>query len=57
MSLDYVRGGEAVRASTVNSLIDAVAGGGAWSPDLIVTGTPKGPQFTAPTRFGSTSFD
>ena len=57
MSLDYVRGGEAVRASTVNSLIDAVAGSGGQSPDLIGSGTPRGPQFTAPTRFGSTSFD
>lgn len=57
MSLDYVRRGEAVKASTVNSLIEAVAGGGNQSPDLIVTGTPRGPQFAAPTQFGSTTFD
>ena len=54
MSLDYVSPGEGVKASTVNSLIEAVQGGGNMSPDLIVTGTRSGPQLVAPARTGST---
>ena len=53
MSLDYVRAGETVRSSTINSLIGAVAGGGNQSPDLIVTGTPRGPQFAKQAETGS----
>lgn len=55
MSLDYVARGEGIKASTVNSLIDAVQGGGNMSPDLIVTGTRTGPQFVAPAQLGSSS--
>lgn len=54
MSLDYVARGEGIKASTVNSLIDAVQGGGNMSPDLIVTGTRTGPRIVAPTAVGST---
>ena len=57
MALNYVSRGESVKASTVNSIIDAVAGGGNQSPDLIVTGTRSGPQFVAPAQLGSTAFD
>lgn len=57
MSLDYVRAGEPVRSSTINSLIGAVAGGGNQSPDLIVTGTPRGPQFAAQAETGSVGLD
>lgn len=57
MALNYVSRGESVKASTVNSIIDAVAGGGNQSPDLIVTGTRSGPQFVAPAQLGSTTFD
>lgn len=55
MSLDYVARGEGIKASTVNSLIDAVQGGGNMSPDLIVTGTRTGPRFVAPAQLGSSS--
>ena len=54
MSLDYVKGGEPVRAGTINSLIDAVGGGGNQSPDMIMTGTPRGSQFVMPTDMGYT---
>ena len=54
MSLDYVRAGEPVRSSTINSLIGAVAGGGNQSPDFMVTGTPRGPQFSKQAETGST---
>lgn len=57
MSLDYVSRGESVKASTINSLIDAVAGGGSQSPDLLITGTKTGPQIVVPTQMGSTMFD
>lgn len=53
MSLEYVARGEGIKASTVNSLIDAVQGRGDMSPDLIVTGTRSGPQLVAPTQLGS----
>ena len=53
MSLDYVSSGEPVRSSTINSLIDAVGGGGNQSPDLIFTGTPNGPQVVSPTQMGN----
>lgn len=53
MSLDYVSRGDTVKASTVNSLIDAVGGGGNQSPDLIITGTKNGPQFVSPSKMGS----
>ena len=55
MSLEYVARGEGIKASTVNSLIDAVQGRGDMSPDLIVTGTRSGPQLVAPTQLGSSS--
>lgn len=54
MALDYVNPGDAVRASTVNSIIDALAGGGNQSPDLLVTGAKGGAQFVAPAELGST---
>ena len=54
MSLDYVKKGEPVRSSTVNSIIDAVAGGGNQSPDFIVTGTRGGPQIVMPSQVGYT---
>ena len=57
MSLDYVSRGESVKASTINSLIDAVAGSGSQSPDLLITGTKTGPQIVVPTQMGSTTFD
>ena len=57
MSLDYVRAGEPVRSSTVNSLIGAVAGGGNQSPDFMVTGTPRGPQFSKQAETGSVGLD
>lgn len=52
MSLDYVSKGEAVKASTVNSLIDAVTGNERMSPDLDVTTTDVGPQVSMPSKFG-----
>lgn len=52
MSLDYVKKGEAVRASTVNSLIDAIGGNQRMSPDLNVTTTKNGPQVSLPSNYG-----
>lgn len=47
--LTYVKSGETIRASTVNSLIDAVGGEQNPSPDLGFVNTPNGTQFTLPT--------
>lgn len=55
MSLDYVARGDGIKASTVNSLIDAVQGGGNMSPDFLVTGTRTGPQIVASAKLGSSS--
>lgn len=52
MSLDYVRQGEAVRASTVNSIIDAIGCNQRMSPDLNVTTTVRGPQVSMPSVYG-----
>lgn len=52
MSLDYVRKGEAVRASTVNSIIDTLGGNQRMSPDLNVTTTARGPQVSMPSNYG-----
>jgi hypothetical protein len=52
MSLDYVRKGEAVRASTVNSIIDTLGGNQRMSPDLNVTTTARGPQVSMPSVYG-----
>ena len=53
MSLDYVKRGENVRASTINSLIDAVGGNETMSPDMEVVTTPRGPKFQLPGKYGS----
>ena len=42
MALDYVKAGETVKASTVNSLVDAALGTQTPSPDLVYTTTPRG---------------
>lgn len=47
--LTYVKSGETVKASTVNSLIDAVGGEQNPSPDLGFVNTQNGTQFTLPT--------
>ena len=52
MSLDYVRKGEAVKASTVNSIIDTIGGNQSMSPDLNVTTTTRGPQISMPSKYG-----
>lgn len=52
MSLDYVSKGESVKATTVNSLIDAVGGNERMSPDLNVTTTVRGPQVSMPSVYG-----
>lgn len=52
MSLDYVRKGEAVKASTVNSIIDTIGGNQRMSPDLNVTTTSRGPQVSMPSNYG-----
>lgn len=52
MSLDYVKKGESVKASTVNSLIDAIGGNQRMSPDLNVTTTKNGPQVSLPSNYG-----
>ena len=52
MSLDYVRKGEAVKASTVNSIIDTIGGNQNMSPDLNVTTTARGPQISMPSKYG-----
>ena len=52
MSLDYVRKGEAVKASTVNSIIDTIGGNQSMSPDLNVTTTSRGPQISMPSKYG-----
>ena len=55
MSLEYVSRGEGIKASTVNSLIDAVAWRADMAPDLLVTSTKSGPQLAVPTQLGSSS--
>ena len=52
MSLDYVHKGEAVKASTVNSIIEAIGGNQNMSPDLNVTTTAGGPQISLPSSYG-----
>ena len=52
MSLDYVRKGEVVKASTVNSIIDTIGGNQSMSPDLNVTTTARGPQISMPSKYG-----
>ena len=52
MSLDYVKKGEAVKASTVNSIINAIGGNQRMSPDLNVTTTARGPQISLPSNYG-----
>lgn len=52
MSLNYVRKGEAVRASTINSIIDTIGGNQRMSPDLDVTTTARGPQVAMPSNYG-----
>ena len=52
MSLDYVKKGEAVKASTVNSIIDAIGGNQRMSPDLNITTTTRGPQVSLPSNYG-----
>lgn len=52
MSLDYVNKGEAVKASTINSIIDTLGGNQMMSPDLNVTTTARGPQVSMPSNFG-----
>lgn len=52
MSLDYVRKGEAVKASTVNSIIDTIGGNQSMSPDLNVITTARGPQISMPSKYG-----
>ena len=52
MSLDYVHKGEAVKASTVNSIIDTIGGNQSMSPDLNVTTTSRGPQISMPSKYG-----
>ena len=52
MSLDYVRKGEAVKASTVNSIIDTIGGNQSMSPDLNVTTTARGTQISMPSKYG-----
>ena len=52
MSMDYVHKGEAVKASTVNSIIDAIGGNQNMSPDLNVTTTAGGPQISMPSKYG-----
>ncbi|WP_407450905.1 hypothetical protein [Fibrobacter sp.] len=43
MSLEYVAKGQSVKASTVNSIIDAIGGNERMSPDLNVATTARGP--------------
>ena len=52
MALEKVRAGEAVKASTINSLVDSVVGTQTPSPDLQYTKTEKGTQVMLPSRFG-----
>ena len=52
MPMDYVHKGEAVKASTVNSIIDAIGGNQSMSPDLNVTTTSRGPQISLPSSYG-----
>lgn len=52
MSLDYVKKGESVKASTLNSIIDAIGGNQRMSPDLNVTTTTRGPQVSLPSNYG-----
>ena len=52
MSMDYVHKGEAVKASTVNSIIEAIGGNQNMSPDLNVTTTSRGPQISLPSSYG-----
>lgn len=52
MALEFVKAGEEVKASTVNSLVDAALGQQTPSPDLEFTTTAQGPQLAMPYRFG-----
>lgn len=52
MSLDYVKTGETVKASTVNSLVDAVGGPRNPSPDIQFATTARGAQLWLPSNFG-----
>ena len=52
MSLDYVKKGESVKATTINSIIDTIGGNQRMSPDLNVTTTPRGAQVYMPADFG-----
>lgn len=52
MSLDYVKKGESVKATTINSIIDTIGGNQRMSPDLNVTTTPRGAQVSMPSDFG-----
>ena len=52
MALEYVRAGETVKASTVNSLVDAALGTQTPSPDLVYTTTPHGTQMSLPSKYG-----
>lgn len=52
MSLDYVKAGEPVKATTINSIIETIGGNQSMSPDLNVTTTPRGPQVHMPSKYG-----
>ena len=52
MPMEYVRKGEAVKASTVNSIIEAIGGNQSMSPDLNVTTTAGGPQISMQSKYG-----
>lgn len=52
MSLDYVKAGEPVKATTINSIIETIGGNQNMSPDLNVTTTSRGPQVYMPSKYG-----
>lgn len=52
MSLEYVSKGQSVRASTINSIIDAIGGNQTMSPDLEVTTTKGGQKVSMPSKYG-----
>ena len=52
MALEYVKAGETVKASTVNSLVDVAKGTQTPSPDLVYTTTPRGTQLAMPSNYG-----
>ena len=52
MSLDYVKAGEPVKATTINSIIETIGGNQSMSPDLNVTTTARGPQVYMPSKYG-----